>query len=142
MEATDHAEPGHVPMTIVVRDEPSSLAEVRAAVATMAAARGLPDEAAFDLKVATTEAVANALRRARKTDVGVGVALGAARDVIQVEVSDGGRFRVDEALDPERGRGLPLMIALADEVEFASSGDGTRVRIRKRVARDDPVAEL
>jgi hypothetical protein len=34
------------------------------------------------------------------------------------------------------------MIALADEVEFASSRDGTHVRIRMRVGRDDPVADL
>jgi anti-sigma regulatory factor (Ser/Thr protein kinase) len=129
-------------VNILVRDEPSSLAEVRAAVDTIAAEHGLPAEAAFDLKVATGEALANALRRAGNNEVAVDVTLESDRDVIAVEVVDGGRFRIEEGLDPEHGRGLPLMIALADEVEFASSRDGTRVRIRMRVGREDAVAEL
>jgi anti-sigma regulatory factor (Ser/Thr protein kinase) len=53
-----------------------------------------------------------------------------------VEVADSGRFRVTDGLNPERGRGLPLMIALADEVEFSTADEGTRVRIRMRVDRD------
>jgi anti-sigma regulatory factor (Ser/Thr protein kinase) len=36
--------------------------------------------------------------------------------------------------DLERGRGIPMMIALVDEVEFARTRAGTRVRMRKRVA--------
>ncbi len=53
--------------------------------------------------------------------------------VIDVEVADNGSF----AKPPERGgfaeggRGIPLMLALVDEVEFAHTGDGTRVRMRK-----------
>ncbi|MDQ3995085.1 MAG: ATP-binding protein [Actinomycetota bacterium] len=131
-----------MPVNILVRDEPSSLAEVRAAVDTIPAEHGLSAEPSFDLKVARGEALANALRRARNNEVAVDVTLESDRDVIGVEVVDGGRFRIDEGPDPEHGRGLPLMIARADEVEFASSRDGTRVRIRMRVGRDDPVADL
>ncbi len=125
--------------SLIVRDELSSVADVRAAVDTIAVEHGLSPEAAFDLKLATTEAVANALRSARDDELGVDVTLAADQDVVQVEVLDRGRFRVSEGPDPERGRGLPLMIALADEVEFAATGDGTRVRIRMRVAPDDQV---
>jgi anti-sigma regulatory factor (Ser/Thr protein kinase) len=128
---------GHgMPMSMSVRNEPSSVADVRAAVDAVAAEHGLSPEAAFDLKLATTEAVANALRSGPNDDVGVDVTLESDQEVIQVEVLDRGRFRLDEGLDPERGRGLPLMIALADEVEFAATGEGTRVRIRMRVGRD------
>ena len=38
--------------------------------------------------------------------------------------------------------GLPLMLALVDEVEFASAGHGTRVRMRKHLpgsSRDERV---
>jgi anti-sigma regulatory factor (Ser/Thr protein kinase) len=42
---------------------------------------------------------------------------------------------MSNGFDASRGRGLPLMVALADEVEFASLPDGTRVRIRKRAGR-------
>ncbi len=103
-------------MNILVRDEPSSLAEVRAAVDTIPAEHGLSAEPSFDLKVARGEALANALRRARNNEVAVDVTLESDRDVIGVEVVDGGRFRIDEGPDPEHGRGLPLMIALADDV--------------------------
>ena len=135
MEARKGDERNGMLRSMVVRDEPSSVADVRAAVDAIAVEHGLSSEAAFDLKLATTEAVANALRRTPPDALGIAVTLASDHEVIQVEVLDRGRFRLTEGLDPERGRGLPLMIALADEVEFASTGDGTRVRIRMRVAR-------
>jgi anti-sigma regulatory factor (Ser/Thr protein kinase) len=92
-----------VPVNILVRDEPSSLAEVRAAVDTIAAELGLSAEAAFDLKVATGEALANALRRAGNNEVAVDVTLESDPDVIAVEVVDGGRFRIDEGSIPSTG---------------------------------------
>ena len=108
---------------------------MRAAVDEIAREHGLSSEATFDLKVATTEALANALKHSA-ADLGVDVSLESDTEVIQVEVVDHGRFRVTDGLDPERGRGLPLMIALSDEIEFASAEQGTRVRIRMRVDRD------
>ncbi len=56
---------------------------------------------------------------------------------VQVEVQDQGRgFAVPSPPvmpSPEAtgGRGLPLMCALADSVEIASSDHGTRVTLRK-----------
>jgi anti-sigma regulatory factor (Ser/Thr protein kinase) len=52
-------------------------------------------------------------------------------------VADRGRF-VQPAWRrafSEGGRGIPLMLALVDELEFAQTGDGTRVRMRKRISR-------
>ena len=50
-------------------------------------------------------------------------------------MADRGRFeapiRDESPLDAEGGRGIPLMLALVDEVEFASAGDGNRVRLRQ-----------
>ncbi len=142
MKARMDGERRGMPVSITVRDEPSSVAGVRAALDTIAAERGLSSEAAFDLKFAATEAVANALRRARGDEAAIDVTLESDPHVVQVEVLDRGGFRLDDGLDPERGRGLPLMIALADEVEFAATGAGTRVRIRMRVPRDDPATDL
>ena len=116
-----------------VRDEPASFAEVRAAVDRVAEERGLEPEAAFDLKVATQEAVANALRQTSREPREIGVTLQADDAVVEVEVANDGGFRLAIGSDPEHGRGLPLIVALADEVEFASTGDATRVRIRKRL---------
>jgi anti-sigma regulatory factor (Ser/Thr protein kinase) len=54
---------------------------------------------------------------------------------VDVEVTSSGRFRpafgVESELEAERGRGVPLMLALADEVEFASVRGRTRVRLRR-----------
>ena len=121
-------------LSLVVTEDRGSLERVRAAVDGVAREHGLSSEATFDLKVATTEALANALRHS-PDELGVDVSLESDTEVIQVEVVDRGRFRISDALDPERGRGLPLMIALADEIEFASAENGTRVRIRMRVDR-------
>ncbi len=122
-------------VSLVVTEEHGSVEHVRAAVDEIARKHGLPPDATFDLKVATTEALANALKHSAG-GLGVDVSLEFDAEVIQVEVADSGRFRVTDGLNPERGRGLPLMIALADEVEFSAADEGTRVRIRMRVDRD------
>ena len=120
---------------LTFRDEPGSAANLRAVLDEIAESKEVPDDARFDLKVAATEALANALKRAAENDRPVDVALAESDDTIEIEVKDRGEFRLDYAADSERGRGLPLMVALVDEVEFASTGDGTRVRIRKRFDR-------
>jgi anti-sigma regulatory factor (Ser/Thr protein kinase) len=104
---------------------------LRAAVDELASEHGLADGAAFDLKVAATEAVANALRHPDEAGAPVDVVLAADQDAVEVEISNRGPFRIGTGLDSERGRGLPLMVALADEVDFETSGDRTCVRLRK-----------
>jgi anti-sigma regulatory factor (Ser/Thr protein kinase) len=39
----------------------------------------------------------------------------------------------EPAREFDGGRGIPIMIALVDEIEFARTRAGTRVRMRKRV---------
>jgi anti-sigma regulatory factor (Ser/Thr protein kinase) len=116
--------------------EPADVVQVRTAVEAVARANGLSPEATFDLKVATVEALANALRAGTNEPMNVDVSLESDDEAIQVEVLDRGRFQVTNGLDPARGRGLPLMIALADEVDFSRDERGTRVRIRMRIGRD------
>jgi anti-sigma regulatory factor (Ser/Thr protein kinase) len=97
---------------------------------------GLSEEELFDLKVAGTEALTNAIRGSRGR-TGVDVAVGPRAGTIEIEVRNRGSFELGEStladIDSERGRGLSLMFALVDEVEFASTSEGTRVRMRKRV---------
>ena len=132
MEHTTRSSPADG-FRLVVHDDRDSVAGMRAAVEDLAAERGLDPETAFDLKVAATEAVANALRHPgapRAADVTVA----ADSDAIEVEVRNRGPFRVGTGADAEHGRGLPLMVALADEVQFSATQDGTCVRIRIRTA--------
>ncbi len=120
-------------MRIVVRDEPGSIAGVRSAIEAVASTSGIPRDAVFELKVAANEAVANALAHGRGGTAAV--TLAPRGDGVEVEVVGEGPFRSSGGVDPSHGRGLPLIVALADEVEFASEGDRTRVRIRKRAGR-------
>jgi anti-sigma regulatory factor (Ser/Thr protein kinase) len=53
-----------------------------------------------------------------------------------VEVADRGVVDPARGVEEEGGRGIPLMLALVDEVEFHSGAAGTRVRMRKRITRD------
>jgi anti-sigma regulatory factor (Ser/Thr protein kinase) len=120
------------PLRLAVPDEPGSLARVRAALDAAASASGLGRDEAFDLKIAASEALANALVHATADSGRVEVSVASEADGVEVEVVGGGPFALANGFDASRGRGLPLMIALADEIEFASAPDGTRVRIRKQ----------
>ena len=103
----------------------------------MARASGLAADATFDLKLAATEAVTNALKDAPDGHA-VDVAIEGGDGVVDIEVTDRRRLRpmfTDEsALEAERGRGIPLMLAVVDEVEFLSESGGTRVRLRRNAA--------
>ena len=116
-------------------NEPGATRKLREAVGRVADEMSLPGDAGFELKVAVTEALTNALKGA-PDEHAVDVQIVGTEGAVDVEVIDRGRFdlhvRQDEGHEAEGGRGIPLMLALVDEVEFASVGDGTRVRMRKR----------
>jgi anti-sigma regulatory factor (Ser/Thr protein kinase) len=123
-----------------LRNHPSSTRELREAVDRIADACELGGETRFELKLAATEAVTNALRDAPQSHV-VDVAISRCENAVDIEVNDPGAFTprvrsdADRALEGESGRGIPLMLALVDEVEFAATGGGTRVRMRKHLER-------
>lgn len=124
---------------LTLRNEPFATTALRQGVDRLADECGLPQEARFDLKLAATEALTNALVGA-PTNHEVDVYLGTDDDSVEVEVRDRGGFRPhirnEHVLDAEGGRGIPLMLALVDEVEFRATGEGTRVRMRKRLPPD------
>ena len=114
--------------------EPSSATEIRTAIDTLADRFGLSSEERFDVKLAATEALSNA---AKQADGGhaIEVVLEGRDGLVEVQVTDRSRFVQApwRRTFSEGGRGIPLMLALVDEVEFAQTGTGTRVRMRKRV---------
>jgi serine/threonine-protein kinase RsbW len=117
---------------------PTATRELRAAVERVAERCGLDPSERFDLKLAATEAVTNALKGSPESHK-VEVTVAGHEDTVDVEVVDQGVFsRVRAALhrglDSESGRGIPIILALVDEVEFAQTSRGTRVRMSKRAA--------
>jgi anti-sigma regulatory factor (Ser/Thr protein kinase) len=119
-------------MKLTLVDRPGATQELREAIDQVAEPFGLSPADRFDFKLAATEAVTNAL----KGDSGntVEVLLEAHAEALAVEVATGGGFRQQPYRGDEGGRGLPLMLALVDQIEFAQSGHGTRVRMQKRIA--------
>jgi serine/threonine-protein kinase RsbW len=120
----------HIQLTLF--DRPGATRELREAIDRVAEPFGLSPADRFDLKLAATEAVTNALKG--DTTNTVGVILKADPEALAVEVATSGRFEPQPSQGDEGGRGIPLMLALVDEVEFVQSEHGTRVRMQKRIA--------
>ncbi|HEX5469267.1 MAG TPA: ATP-binding protein [Gaiellaceae bacterium] len=119
-------------------NEPAATARLRNALDEVARRSHLSDEARFELKLAATEALTNAVK-GRPGGHAVDVSIQGGDGAVEVVVMDRGRFvarthRSDRIDESEGGRGIPLMLALVDQVEFASLADGTRVRMRKESA--------
>jgi serine/threonine-protein kinase RsbW len=112
--------------------------ELRRAIDRLAERCGLGSEERFDLKLAATEALTNAVKKTGDDHV-VDVTLEGYDGVIDVEVADRGPFTAPATARglAEGGRGIPIMLALVDEVEFAQTGGGTRVLMRKRFRSRD-----
>ncbi|WP_415975862.1 ATP-binding protein [Rhodococcus sp. 077-4] len=93
---------------------------------------GVGADRAYDVVLATYEAIANSVEHAYRdhTDRGtldIRVSC-AANGRIEVEVTDRGDWASHNS-DPNRGRGVPLMRALADSAAVTSDQDGTTVHM-------------
>ena len=110
------------------------LAELRRQLRTWLHGVGAtPDEVA-DLLVACGEACANAVEHAYADgpgDLTVRLQLEEERQ-LTVTVADRGRWRAVPAAG-DRGRGLPLMRALTDDMDVESGDGGTVVTLRRRL---------
>lgn len=115
----------------------SKVAEIRRKVADIAKRFGFNDSEIFDIKVAVGEACANAVEHGspegRQNDVVVNCHVDG--QALIIEVSDQGAFKprfptFDSRLN-YRGRGLPFMLALMDDVEIQETEIGTTVRLVK-----------
>jgi anti-sigma regulatory factor (Ser/Thr protein kinase) len=117
---------------LTLPNEPGATTDLRRALDALGRQCGLTSDEQFALNLAGTEALTNALEGAPRGEH-VDVRLSGCEGSVQVEVRGPGQFRPSAVANVERGRGIPLMLAVADEVDFASTPDGTRVRVRKRL---------
>lgn len=97
----------------------------------------LGDDRYNDLLLAVYEALANAAEYAYVDaplpgTVGLNAAYAPDSDTLVVSVIDHGKWRVPKGDQPAnlRGRGIPLMHALADEATVEGTPDGTEVTLR------------
>jgi serine/threonine-protein kinase RsbW len=94
---------------------------------------GLGEDARFRFTLAVNEAVANAIEHGSPSAEGkVMVRVCADPEGVRFEVRDWGTFTAgfpDPEGNGQRGRGLPLMAALVDEVDLKPGDDGTLVTL-------------
>lgn len=107
---------------------------------------GVKEPCVQDVALALTEACANVVEHAEGTDDDYEVRLQLDDERCEIRVVDTGRGFDAEALtdgsmpgsEAERGRGIQLMKALVDRVEFRSVPEqGTMVRFEKRLALEE-----
>ena len=83
-----------------LRNEPGATSKLRRAVDRVARANGLAADATFDLKLAATEALTNAVKGAPEDHV-VDVAIEGGHGAVDVEVTNSGRFRPEFGVESE-----------------------------------------
>ena len=113
--------------------EPESVALARQMVRGIVDALDWGEESRTDISIAVTEACTNAVLHAYPPDVEgeYEVYAWATPERLVVAVRDHGRGIVPTVTSPAAGLGLglPLMLAIGDEVTFSSDGGVTEVRM-------------
>jgi anti-sigma regulatory factor (Ser/Thr protein kinase) len=122
-----------------LRADPSELQSARRLAEQAADDFGLDEDGRFRLTLAANEAVSNAIEHGSpSTDGTVLIRVHGDSEAIRFEVRDWGTFSVgfpDPEVLAQRGRGLPLMAALMDEVDLKPGDDGTLVTLVLRRSR-------
>ena len=109
---------------LLVPADLSELSKARRLMEEVGRAAGLPDDRIFDLQVAVSEAVANAIEHAASE---VEMEAWLLPDRLIVEITNDGAFQPGLYKDDEhrrRGLGLPLMVSLADQVHVSRQPEG------------------
>jgi serine/threonine-protein kinase RsbW len=119
-----------------IRAEVGRLKEARDFAARVAAEFGFNEDACYQVKLAMSEAVTNAIQHGSSSSSDpIRIVAGAEGDALVFEVLDTGRFRPRvrrRGPMSESGRGLEFMRLVMDEVDLRPGAGGTRVRLVKR----------
>ena len=116
--------------------------EAREWAASAARDFGLPDDDCYQVKLAVSEVVANAIQHGSSApEDPIRLSVQATEAELVFEVLDTGVFvgADEEAAGEEmaeRGRGLDLVALIMDEVELTPGENGTLLRLTKRLERD------
>lgn len=145
LEGLELGEPSDEPLwqeRIAVPADVDRLSDARERIVGLLEPLGIPDSSLFDIKVASGEALANAIRHGGSGNgqAEIGVTVVAYDDRVVIDVSDSGpgfNGSAPGSDDPYKasGRGVMFMIALMDRVEFFTPEEGgTIVRLTKHRA--------
>jgi serine/threonine-protein kinase RsbW len=122
---------------ISIPAEPERIRDAREFADAAAAAFGFDEDARYEIRLAASEAVTNAIQHGSSSpDDTIKFSVLEEGRVLHFHVVDHGRFapmvESDEPL-PVRGRGLSFLAHLMDEVCIGTADPGTVVRFSKRL---------
>jgi serine/threonine-protein kinase RsbW len=126
---------------MIIKADMSRLAEVRRFTDHACRAYGFPPEICYQIKLAMSEAVANAIEHGSTgPNDPIRLQVVYEGDALAFYVSDGGTFiepsmLYDHDLMDERGRGLGFIELLMDDVAIDPSPEGTVIRFAKRLGQ-------
>src|SRR4051795_9294978 len=124
---------------MTIKADLGRLAEVRRFADRACRAYGFPPDTCYQVRLAMSEAVANAIEHGSTTpDDPIRLQVVYEGDALAFYVSDGGTFIepsmvYDHDLLDERGRGLGFIELLMDDVSIHPSPEGTVIRFAKRL---------
>jgi anti-sigma regulatory factor (Ser/Thr protein kinase) len=121
--------------TMTIGADPERLREAREWAQRAAAEAGFGETDCYQVKLAISEAVANAIQHGSSApDDSIRIDAFEHEGALVFEVSDNGTFEAPLArasIDDESGRGLELLTLMMDEVHITSTGDGSLLRFSK-----------
>jgi serine phosphatase RsbU (regulator of sigma subunit)/anti-sigma regulatory factor (Ser/Thr protein kinase) len=135
--ALQRIEPRAEPLSLLLPAAAQTLRSLRRSLRTWLRAAGADSDEVYDLTLAANEAAANAVEHAYgPVEAHYQVEAALADGVVEIVVRDFGRWRLSR--DSNRGRGLPLMEGLTDELTVERADEGTVVRMRRRLSGPSP----
>jgi len=117
--------------------KPERLAEAREWARRAAVEAGLDEQDCYQVKLAISEAVANAIKHGSPSS-GDRIRIDAFESdgSLIFEVRDNGTFvapLTSPTIEDESGRGLELVTLMMDEVHISSTGEGSLLRFAKKL---------
>jgi serine phosphatase RsbU (regulator of sigma subunit)/anti-sigma regulatory factor (Ser/Thr protein kinase) len=137
--ALQRTEPCAEPLSLRLPATSQTLRSLRRSLRTWLQAAGADPDEVYDLTLAANEAAANAVEHAYgPVEAHYEVDATVTSGVVEIEVRDFGRWRPSRNSD--RGRGLPLMEGLTDELIVERGDEGTVARMRRRLGTTSSAA--
>jgi PAS domain S-box-containing protein len=125
---------GEAELILELEADPGQLPVLRRAVAGWLERLGVGRNEGFQLLLAADEAARNAVEHAYGLESGsFAVGASCSDDIVTIRVSDAGQWRPPGRR--RRGRGIPLMRKLVDQMEIRDLRPGTEILLTQRVNR-------
>jgi anti-sigma regulatory factor (Ser/Thr protein kinase) len=124
------------PLELTFPADVSQLAPTRTALRNWLTKASLDPDQTMNVLVAAGEAVANAIEHGHRHRPQGIIRLGAIAtgDAVQLTITDTGSSKAPQrASYPYRGRGIPLMRSLMNDVDIRPDSDGTTVHLSTRI---------